>query len=135
MGIFSWAKYVKVILKSEDEFTPVWNYQISNEDKTEDVYLSTVLPILYKNSEQANLTAKDYSKMVSGIRKSSPLYMLVAGLKSNEFISIRDVTDIFAQDYEIYLSARKDGSSVEDAYKASDKSRFDREDAFKSMGI
>jgi hypothetical protein len=135
MGIFSWAKYVKVIIKSEDEFTPIWNYKILDEDNTEEVYLSTVFQILYKNSEQANLTSKDYSKMVAGIRKSSPFYKLIAGFKSNEVVSIRDITDVFAEDYEVYLSSRKDGTSVEDAYKASERFRFDREDTFKSMGI
>ena len=113
MGIFSWGKYAKTIINAEKQFIKTWNHSLSEDEKTDEGFLQAVMLPLFFYSEKSKLSPNEFSKMVSGIRKSSPFYNLISGLTVYEK---KAVSDIYSNVYGYYLSAIRNGSNTGDAY-------------------
>lgn len=115
MGIFSWWQYTKIIINAEKKFIRIWNYDINHDEKTDEVYTSIVLTVLFETAEQSGLKPNGFAKMISGIRKSSPLFhlisnsILITGSRSNY------LSTCYGDMYEFYLSARKKDMSALEA--------------------
>ncbi len=124
MGIFSWGKYTKIIINTEKQFIQTWNNTLFEDEKTEENYLQVAMIALFFYSEKSSLTPDDFSKMILGIRKSSPFYRLISGVTA---YGQKAFSDYYSNTYRYYLSAISEGKSTNDAftYAAEQQSKLD----------
>jgi hypothetical protein len=125
MGIFSWGKYAKIIVNAESRFVRNWNYDMTPDEKTEEGYMVVAITALFIESEQSSLEPNGFAKMVSGIRKSSPLFNLIGNMSVTEK---KALSTYYSHMYGFYLSARRQGMSRSEA-------SFDAADRVKTLGI
>jgi hypothetical protein len=119
MGIFSWGKYAKIIINTESRFVRNWNYDMTPDEKTEEGYMVVAITALFIEAEQSNLEPSEFAKMVSGIRKSSPLFNLIGDMSITEK---KALSTYYSHMYGFYLSARRQGMSRSEAsFDASDR--------------
>ncbi len=125
MGIFSWGKYAKIIVNAESRFVRNWNYDMTPDEKTEEGYMVVAITALFIEAEQSSLEPGGFAKMVSGIRKSSPLFNLIGNMSVTEK---KALSTYYSHMYGFYLSARRQGMSRSEA-------SFDAADRIKTSGI
>jgi len=125
MGIFSWGKYAKIIINTESRFVRNWNYDMTPDEKTEEGYMVVAITALFIEAEQSNLEPSEFAKMVSGIRKSSPLFNLIGDMSITEK---KALSTYYSHMYGFYLSARRQGMSRSEA-------SFDAAERMKISGI
>ena len=125
MEIFSWGKYAKIIINSEERFVRNWNYDMTPDEKTEEGYMFVAITVLFIESEQSSLEPSGFAKMVSGIRKSSPLFNLIGNMS---VIEKKALSTYYSHMYGFYLSARRQGMSRSEASS-------DASDRMKTSGI
>jgi len=113
MGIFSWGKYSKIIVNSERQFIQTWNNSLHPDEKTEENYLQIATINLFFYAEKAGLDSDGFSKMVFGIRKSSPFHRLITGV---DVYGKKAISDYYSNTYGFYLSATREGKNTEEAY-------------------